>query len=96
MNESVCERDEARDLLKNSKDKRLAAICSIGLCLGFPCQRFVTADIVQACDEVIFCVSEGYVPAGVCLASLLGNVAIKAFLTLTEHPSHQPMNISET
>lgn len=64
--------------------------------LGFHSQCFVSGDILRACDEVIFCVFSGMCPCrcvfGRKTASLSGNVAIKAFLALTEHPSHQPMN----
>ncbi len=56
------------DLFENPKDKRPAAICSFGLCVGIWRQRFVTRHILRACDEVILCVSLGYVQAGVCLA----------------------------
>lgn len=46
------------------REEPFAAICSTGLCLGFLRQCTLTGDILRACNEVIFRVSQGYVPAG--------------------------------
>ena len=65
------EHAEAMELLKIQKTKDWQLFGKLAFVLGFPASVLSMLMFLRACDEVIFCVSLGYVHAGARLAGRL-------------------------